>query len=167
MSDMLATRIMNIGNVTKLIISIGICQMAGIIGSIFTSPSIPGWYAALQKPFFSPPNWIFAPVWIFLFILMGISLYLVFIKGINDRKFRYGIMIFVFQLTLNIYWSFLFFGLQNPFYAFLEIVVLWFAILITIYQFNKINRNAAYLLVPYLLWVTFAAIINFSIWRLN
>ncbi len=148
-------------------ISIAICQMAGVIGSIFTSPSIPGWYATLQKPFFSPPNWVFAPVWIFLFTLMGISLYLVLIEGINERKVRSCILVFSFQLTLNIVWSFLFFALQSPFYAFLEIVVLWFAILLTIYQFNNINRNASYLLVPYLFWVSFAAILNFSIWRLN
>jgi tryptophan-rich sensory protein len=102
-----------------------------------------------------------------LFTLMGISLYLVWMEGINDRKVRSGILIFSFQLILNIVWSFLFFALQSPFYAFLEIMVLWFAILLTIYQFNKINRNASYLLVPYLFWVSFAAILNFSIWRLN
>ncbi|MBN2487932.1 MAG: tryptophan-rich sensory protein [Methanosarcinaceae archaeon] len=158
---------MKFGNATKLVVSIAICQMAGLIGSIFTSPSIPGWYATLQKPFFSPPNWVFAPVWILLFTLMGISLYLVWIEGISDRKVRSGILIFSFQLILNIVWSFLFFALQSPFYAFLEIIVLWFAILLTIYQFNKINRNASYLLVPYLFWVSFAAILNFSIWRLN
>jgi len=158
---------MKIDDIIKLIVSISICQIAGIIGSIFTSPSISGWYADLQKPLFSPPNWIFAPVWILLFTLMGISLYLILKENLNDNTVKIGIAIFSFQLILNIGWSFLFFSLQNILYALFEIIILWFAILLTISQFWKINKKSSYLLIPYLLWVTFAAIINFAIWRLN
>ena len=156
-----------IKNIKKLIFSISICQFAGVMGSIFTSPSIPVWYATLQKPYFSPPNWIFAPVWILLFTLMGISLYLILIENLNVNIVKIGIAIFSFQLILNISWSFLFFSLKNILYALFEIIILWFAILLTIYQFWKINRKSSYLLIPYLLWVTFAAILNFTIWRLN
>jgi len=158
---------MKIDDIIKLIVSISICQIAGIIGSIFTSPSISGWYADLQKPLFSPPNWIFAPVWILLFTLMGISLYLILKENLNDNTVKIGIAIFSFQLILNIGWSFLFFSLQNILYALFEIIILWFAILLTISQFWKINKKSSYLLIPYLLWVTFAAILNFAIWRLN
>ena len=158
---------MKIDDIIKLIVSISICQIAGIIGSIFTSPSISGWYADLQKPLFSPPNWIFAPVWILLFTLMGISLYLILKENLNDNTVKIGIAIFSFQLILNIGWSFLFFSLQNILYALFEIIILWLAILLTISQFWKINKKSSYLLIPYLLWVTFAAILNFTIWRLN
>ena len=158
---------MKIDDIIKLIVSISICQIAGIIGSIFTSPSISGWYADLQKPLFSPPNWIFAPVWILLFTLMGISLYLILKENLNDNTVKIGIAIFSFQLILNIGWSFLFFSLQNILYALFEIIILWLAILFTISQFWKINKKSSYLLIPYLLWVTFAAILNFTIWRLN
>jgi len=154
-------------NIVKFILSIIVCQIAGLIGSIFTMPSIPTWYATLQKPSFNPPNWVFAPVWTILFILMGISLYLILKKGLKDKKVKVGLLVFSFQLILNITWSFVFFSLHNLFYAFLEIIILWFTILITIYQFWKIDKKAFYLLIPYILWVTFAAILNFSIWRLN
>ena len=110
---------------------------------------------------------MFGPVWIALYTLMGISLYLVWKKGLKNKKVQLGILFFGVQLALNSLWSIIFFGLKNPFYAFIEIVILWLAILLTIYQFWKIDRNASYLLVPYLLWVTFAAILNLSIWRLN
>ena len=158
---------MKIDDIIKLIVSISICQIAGIMGSIFTSPSIPGWYADLQKPLFSPPNWIFAPVWFLLFTLMGISLYLILKENLNDNTVKIGLEIFSFQLILNIGWSFLFFSLQNILYALFEIIILWLAILLTISQFWKINKKSSYLLIPYLLWVTFAAILNFAIWRLN
>jgi benzodiazapine receptor len=158
---------MKVENIIKLIFSISICQLAGVMGSIFTSPSIPVWYANLQKPFFGPPNWIFAPVWILLFTLMGISLYLILIENFEDNVVKIGIVIFSFQLILNVSWSFLFFSLQNILFALIEIIILWFAILLTIYQFWKINKKSSYLLIPYLLWVTFAAILNFAIWRLN
>jgi benzodiazapine receptor len=151
----------------KLIISILICQGAGILGSVFTSPAIPTWYASLEKPSFSPPNWVFAPVWTLLFLLMGISLYLIWERGLENKKVRRAIFIFAVQLALNILWSIIFFGLQVPLYAFIEIIILWLAILITIISFYKISKLAAYLLLPYILWVSFASILNFSIMILN
>jgi translocator protein len=156
-----------INNILKLITSIIICLFTGFIGSIFTSPSIPTWYAALTKPSFDPPDWIFAPVWTTLFVLMGISLYLVWNKGLQDKKVKISMFTFGIQLLLNVLWSFLFFGLHSPFYAFLEIIVLWIAIMLTIVNFSRVSRTAGFLLLPYICWVSFAAILNFSIWRLN
>ena len=149
----------------KLIISLFICQLAGIIGSIFTSPSIPVWYASLAKPTFTPPSWLFAPAWITLYFLMGLSLYLVWTKGLQKNKIP--VYVFGFQLALNSLWSILFFGLQNPAAAFIEIIILWFAILASIILFYKVDKRAAYLLVPYIAWVTFASLLNYSIWMLN
>lgn len=156
-----------INNILKLVTSIFICLFTGFIGSIFTSPSIPTWYATLTKPSFNPPSWIFAPVWITLFVLIGISLYMVWNKGLQDKKVKISLFIFGVQLVLNVLWSFLFFGLHSPFYAFLEIIILWIAIVLTIVNFFKASRTAGLLLLPYIFWVSFAAILNFSIWRLN
>jgi tryptophan-rich sensory protein len=154
-------------NYKKLISAIILCQLAGIIGVVFTNPAIPTWYASLIKPSFNPPNWVFGPVWTFLYTLMGISLYRITEIDIKGPLIRKGIFLFVIQLILNSIWSILFFGLQNPLLAFGEIIILWLLIVATIYQFNKIDKSASYLLVPYLLWVSFAAILNYSIWRLN
>jgi len=146
----------------KLIIAILFCQLAGVFGSIFTSSSIRTWYVELQKPFFTPPNWIFGPVWITLYTLMGIALYLVW-----DKKDRVSISIFGFQLILNALWSLLFFGMQNPLYGLVEIIILWFAILITIVRFYKIDKKAGLILLPYILWVSIATALNYYIWILN
>jgi tryptophan-rich sensory protein len=154
-------------NILKLVASVIICLFAGFIGSIFTTPSIPTWYATLTRPSFNPPDWIFAPVWTTLFVLMGISLYLVWNKGLQDKKVKISLFIFGVQLVLNVLWSFLFFGLHSPFYAFLEIITLWAAIVLTIVNFFKVSKTAGLLLIPYIFWVSFAAILNFSIWKLN
>lgn len=146
----------------KLAVTIVICQMAGIIGSVFTAPNVGGWYADIAKPWFTPPGWLFAPAWTTLFVLMGISLYLAY-----ENKAKIGLYLFGVQLSLNVLWSALFFGMQNPFLAFAEIVMLWFAILATILAFYKSSKKAAYLLVPYLAWVTFASVLNYSVWMLN
>jgi benzodiazapine receptor len=151
----------------KLTLCIVACELAGASGAIFTATAINGWYAAIQKPPFNPPNWIFAPVWTFLFFLMGVSLYLILEKDLKDRIVKSALMIFIGQFILNIAWSFLFFGLQKPFDSFLEIIVLWFAILLMIIQFNKIDKKAAFLMIPYLLWVSFAAFLNLSVWIMN
>ncbi|MFP4424800.1 MAG: TspO/MBR family protein [Candidatus Woesearchaeota archaeon] len=148
----------------KLIASIIICQLAGIIGSVFTISSVSTWYVTLNKPFFNPPGWIFGPVWTILYLLMGISLYLVWTNKDRTRK---ALAIFATQLVLNSLWSILFFGLQSPFLAAMEIIVLWGAILLSIAYFYRISRPAAYLLIPYILWVTFAAVLNLSIFLLN
>jgi len=151
----------------KLIISILVCQGAGVIGSLFTSPTITGWYAGLEKPSFNPPNWIFAPVWTLLFLLLGISIYLVWEKGLESKKAKTALLIFTVQLILNILWSILFFALQSPLYAFIEIIILWLAVLLTITSFYKISKPATYLLLPYILWVSFAGYLNYSIWQLQ
>ena len=156
---------MNFSDMKKLIFSIFICLFAGFIGSFFTSPTIPTWYATLQKPTFAPPNWVFFPVWTALFIMMGISLFLVWQK--EDKKVKTALIIFAGQLVLNALWSVAFFGFRSPLLGLMEIIILWIAILATILSFKNVSRTAAYLLIPYILWVSFAAFVNFSIWRLN
>jgi len=153
--------------IKKLEFAVVVCQLAGVLGSLFTSPQIPTWYATLQKPGFSPPNWLFAPVWIILFVLMGISAYLVWNKGLEYKEVKMSLLVFGIQLALNVLWSFLFFGLQSPFHAFIEIIILWATIAFTIVSFSKISKSAGLLLLPYILWVSFAMILNFYIWKLN
>jgi translocator protein len=150
----------------KFVISIVMCQLAGVIGSLFTASSIPTWYATLIKPSFNPPNRIFAPVWIFLYILMGISFYLIWIKK-DLPNFGLLLSLFIFQLVLNSFWTIIFFGLKSPLFAFVEIIVLWITILMCIILFYKVSKISSVLLIPYLLWVTFAAVLNFAIWKLN
>ena len=151
----------------RLIISILICQLAGFLGSLFTTPSIPTWYASLEKPSFNPPNWLFSPVWITLFVLMGISLYLLLEKSFREQKVKKALIFFAIQLVLNVFWSILFFGLKSPLFAFFEIIILWVAISLTIIQSFKISKIASFLLLPYILWVSFAAILNYFLWNLN
>ena len=146
-----------------------LCEVIGAIGSIFTIPNIPSWYAFLSKPFFSPPNWVFGPVWTTLFLLMGVALFLIWeTKGKEVlEKRKNAINWFGVQFVFNILWSYLFFGLKNPFLGFIGIVFLWASIALTIIAFKKVNKKAAYLLVPYILWVTFAGILNFAVMILN
>ncbi len=151
----------------KLATSLVLCFLAGAIGSVFTYASIPTWYASLNKPFFTPPNWLFGPAWTTLYILMGLSLYLVWKKGFKGKAEKQALYLFAAQLILNALWSFLFFGLQSPLYGFAGIVPLWLFILFTIWRFRKIDRNAALLLLPYIAWVSFAAALNFAVWMLN
>lgn len=152
-------------NKVKIVISIAICQFAGIIGSIFTASAVTGWYVTLEKPVFSPPNWIFAPVWIILYFLMGISLYLIWTSKTKDN--RKALTVFGFQLILNALWSILFFGLQSPLYGLIDISFLLVGIILTILFSYKISVLAAVLLVPYLVWVSFATILNYNILLLN
>lgn len=155
-------------NFFKLVASIAICEGAGIIGSLFTMPSIPTWYAGLAKPALNPPAWVFGPVWTTLFVLMGIALWLVWINRRADKKAkRTAIVIFFIQLALNTLWSIIFFALHNPGWAFVDLVFLWLAILATIILFAKISKPAAWLLVPYILWVSFAGYLNFAIWQIS
>ena len=154
-------------NIIKLILSIIICEGAGIFGSIFTTKSVGGWYSTINKPSFNPPGWIFGPVWILLYLLMGISVFIIWSKFNDHNLFKSAIVIFSIQLLLNVFWSFLFFGQKSPLLAFIEIIFLWIAILITIIVFYKLNHLSSYLLIPYILWVSFAAFLNYSIWRLN
>lgn len=147
-------------NIFKLIISILICQSAGLIGSVFTAPAIQGWYSNLIRPSFSPPNWLFGPVWTLLYILMGIAFYLIWVKrGVS--------ILFIIHLFFNALWSVLFFGLKNPLLALIDLIIIWLFILVLIISFYKIKKLAAWLLVPYLFWVSFAGALNLYIWVLN
>ncbi len=153
-------------NFLKLIVSLIICQLAGFIGSLFTTPAIPEWYASLQKPSFTPPNWLFSPVWIFLFLLMGVTLYLLW-QAASKKEAKLALVLFAIQLVLNTLWSVIFFGLKSPMAAFIEIIVLWVAIILTMQKSLKVSKAAGYLLLPYIIWVSFAAVLNFFLWRLN
>jgi len=177
-------------NLIKLLSSIIICEVAGVLGSVFTMPKIGTWYKTLNKPSFNPPNWIFGPVWTKLFLLMGISLYLVWIKNWEPKNKIFSsekkvwnkwsqnffegkweklniILIFAIQLVLNILWSVIFFGMQSPGAAFFVLLMLWFAIIYTIINFYRVSKTSAYLLLPYILWVSFAGILNCFLWILN
>ncbi len=154
-------------NFFKLIIAVGVSESAGVIGSVFTIPAIPSWYAGLVKPALNPPSWIFGPVWTALYAAMGIAAFLVWKNGWERKEVRMTLAVFGVQLFLNAIWSIIFFGLQNPGWALVDIVLLWFAIVWTIAVFYKISRPAAWLLVPYLLWTSFAVYLNYSIWALN
>ncbi|MGE5392500.1 MAG: TspO/MBR family protein [Candidatus Saccharibacteria bacterium] len=154
-------------NFWKLILAIVVCEGAGLIGTIFTTPAIPGWFKTLSRPDFAPPNWLFAPVWTTLFLLMGIAAWLVWRRGLNEPGVKKALGIFVLQLVLNVGWSAIFFGLKNPGLAFVEIILLWLAILWTVIVFARISKPAGWLLLPYIAWVTFASVLNFAIWRLN
>ncbi len=149
------------------IIAIVVSEIPGIIVSIFTVSAISTWYATLAKPAFNPPNWIFGPVWTTLYFLMGVAAFLVWRRGLERKEVKIALGIFIAQLTLNAFWSIIFFGLRNPGVAFLEIIILWLAILATILFFYKISRPAAWLLFPYILWVSFAGYLNYSIWQLQ
>ena len=151
----------------KAIVCILLCLSAGGIGSTFTAPAIPGWYATLAKPSFSPPNWVFAPVWTLLYIMMGLAAAIVWQKGLQNPQVRTALVVFLIQLILNMVWSALFFGLRSPLYGLVDILFLWAMILVTIAHFSKVSTLAAALLIPYILWVTFATGLNFWIFLLN
>jgi len=146
-----------------LMISIGGPLLAGVAGSFFTASSIDTWYRTLEKPWFNPPDWVFGPVWTTLYILMGIALYIAW----QQRAGRFALSVFWAQLALNLLWSILFFGMRSSLAAFVGIIILWAFIAWTIALFWKVSRLAALLLLPYLLWVSFAALLNYSILLLN
>lgn len=150
----------------KLIISILACLAVGGISGYVTASEIPGWYATLQKPSFNPPNWLFGPVWTLLYIMMGIAFWLVWKSDASDLKQK-AMLLFALQLTLNFFWSILFFSFHQTGWAMVEIALLWVFILLCIVSFYPISAIAAYLLVPYLCWVSFASLLNFYIWKLN
>lgn len=181
---------MKLNNFSKLVIAIAISELAGVAGYLFTIPAIPGWYAGLVKPAFIPPSWVFGPVWTILYFLIGVSLYLVWKNNwrvVNHLLEKTGkawnpwserlwrgdlkkvnvIAIFVLQYLFNIKWSFIFFGMHLPGLAFFVILALWVSILYTIVNFYRISKLAAYLLLPYILWVSFAVYLNYAIWMLN
>lgn len=152
----------------KIIVMIVTCVVVGAISGLLTQKGVDTWYPTIEKPSFNPPNWVFAPVWTTLYVLMGIAAGLVWHEMDRQKEtVKKGLTFFAIQLGLNALWSFLFFGLHNPFLAFIEIILLWLMIYETFVQFNKVNKIAGYLFIPYLLWVTFATALNAAIWWLN
>jgi tryptophan-rich sensory protein len=151
----------------RLLGSVALCLGTGAIGGIVTAPAISEWYQYLNKPAFSPPNWIFAPAWTVLYLLMAISLFLIWKNGFSDKKRRTALVLFLVQLFLNALWSILFFGLRSPLAAMIDIILMWFAIAAVLFYFYRLNKTAGLLFIPYLLWVSFAAVLNFYILKLN
>jgi tryptophan-rich sensory protein len=158
---------MSFKEILRLAVSLLLPLSAGWIGSVFTMPAIDGWYAELVKPTLNPPDFVFGTVWTLLYLLMGTALYLVWREGASVPRVNFAIGIFGFQLILNSLWSIVFFGLENPGGALLIVGLLWLSILANIFAFARISKLAAYLLIPYLLWVSFASYLNFEIWMLN
>ncbi len=151
----------------RISIAVILCLIIGFLSSIATQTSIDTWYTSLKKPFFTPPNWIFAPVWIVLYFMMGVAAGIVWSKGFYHKWVKIALYHFGFQLLLNAAWSIFFFGLQNPLIALLDIIALFVLLLFTIKWFKVVNTTAAYLLIPYAVWVAFATALNFGIWQLN
>lgn len=143
-----------------------ICFAAAGLGGLVTAANIPNWYAAIIKPTWNPPNWIFGPVWSCLYLMMAVSAWLVW-RQVGLAGTKLPLVLFAIQLALNSLWSALFFGLHSPGMAAVEIVILWLAIVATMVAFFRSSKIAGWLLVPYLAWVSFAAVLNFTIWRLN
>lgn len=154
-------------NIPKLIISVVGCELVGILGSVLTVSAISGWYMTLNKPFFSPPNWVFGPVWTILYFLMGVSFYLIWIRGFQEKRAKTASRFFAAQLVLNFIWSPVFFGLRSPELGLVVIVAMWVMIVMTMMKFYPLSRWAFYLLVPYVLWVSFATVLNAAIVMLN
>ena len=150
-----------------LILCIAVPLAIGLIGSVFTLPAIAGWYAGLRKPSFTPPGWIFGPVWTFLYILMGVSLWLVIRDGLKDRPAQRAVILFAIQLAANLGWSVLFFGLHLIAAAFVEVLFLTGLIAATTLAFRRINTTAGWLLAPYLCWTGFASLLTGAVWLLN
>lgn len=153
--------------ILRLVFSVLICQGAGALGAVFTGPVTRSqWYLELQKPVFQPPGWLFAPVWITLYLMMGLALFLLWQN--TSKPFGHKAWgLFFIQLVLNVLWSVFFFGLNSPGLALVEIVILWAAILLTLVSLRGVSRTASWLMVPYLAWVSFAAVLNAAIWWLN
>jgi len=157
----------NLKKTLTLLIFIIVSQMAGILGSLSTVSSIKTWYVQLNKPSFTPPNWLFAPIWTLLYLLMGISAFLVWNKGIKRKNVKIALTLFFLQLIFNTFWSIIFFGLHLIFLAFIEIILLLITIILMIIGFYRVSKVASYLQIPYFLWVSFAAVLNFSFIILN
>jgi len=151
----------------KLVLSVVGAVVAGSSGAVFTAGAVNSWYREINKPWFTPPSWLFGPAWTTLFILMGIAFYLVWMKGFKSEKSKRAFKFYLTQFAFNIAWSGIFFGMGNFWLAFMEILVLWWLILQTIKSFTEVDRRAGMLLWPYLAWVTFASTLNFAVAWLN
>ncbi len=152
----------------KFVLSFVLCFSAAFTGSLFTPEKGSAWYyGELVKPSWNPPDWLFPPAWSILFLLMAIAFWMVLKRGTGERAVKVAVVAFAVQLLLNMSWSAAFFGLQNPLAGLSVILLLWVAIVVTIIRFRAVSATAGYLLVPYLMWVSFAAFLNFTIWQLN
>ncbi len=159
---------MKLNNIAKLVICCAVPILVGAAGSLFTTAdTLNNWYAKLNKPAFNPPDWVFGPVWTTLYLMMGLAAFLVWRKGLDKKAVRNALLCFLVQLAFNALWSPLFFGLRSPGLALIDIMLLQLAIIATLICFEEISIPATLLLVPYLLWVSFAAIVNLSIYFLN
>lgn len=152
---------------TYIAISVAICLLVGFLSGFATQTSVDNWYETLKKPFFNPPNWIFGPVWTILYIMMGIAAGIVWSKGLHHLWVKTALYHFSFQLIFNAMWSVVFFGFNQPFWALLVILILLALILLNMKSFRVVSKTAAYLLVPYFLWVCFATLLNYKIWEMN
>lgn len=154
-------------NKIKLLISLALPQVAGLSGALFTETGPGSWYRQIAKPSWNPPGWVFGPVWTLLYILMGIAFYLVWKSSAAAPDKKRAMTFWSVQLLLNFFWTLIFFAAQQPGWAFAEILVLWIFILLTIFQFARISKTAAWLMVPYIAWVSFAALLTATIWSMN
>jgi len=152
---------------SKLVCSVSVCLLTGFLGSFFTMDSVATWYADLSRPSFTPPDWTFGLVWPILYVLMGISAFLIWNRGLNKRQVKVAIVLFLLQLVLNGLWTPIFFGLHMIAFALVEIVLLWVAILLTILAFWRISKTSTFFLFPYIIWVSFAVVLNTAFWYLN
>lgn len=153
-------------NPFKFVVSLGLCFFVAFLGGMATAPAVSSWYQTINKPVWNPPSWIFGPVWTVLYLLMAISFFLIWKKGVT-KKTKKPLTLFLVQLILNLIWSFIFFGIGNFWLAYAELIVLWVFILATIQSFWKISSTAGWLLIPYILWVSFAGVLNLTIALLN
>ncbi|MCX6316112.1 MAG: tryptophan-rich sensory protein [Bacteroidetes bacterium] len=154
-------------NTIKFIIAVAIPVVIGAASGFFTVSGVESWYATINKPSWNPPNWIFGPVWTTLYFMMGIALFLVWKADTSIELKKIAFVLFAVQLALNFFWSFIFFRLHQPGWALAEMLALWIFIILTIFAFAQVNKTAAWLLVPYISWVSFAAILNYTIWKIN
>ena len=154
-------------NALKLVIAVAVPLAVGGLSGFATSRGVETWYPTLAKPFFNPPSWVFGPTWTVLYIMMGVAAFLVWRQGLAAEGVKVALAVFAVQLALNGLWSILFFGMQSPGAAFAEIIVLWLAIAATVSLFRRVLPASGWLLLPYLAWVSFAAVLNLSIWILN
>jgi tryptophan-rich sensory protein len=153
--------------IIKAFILVIICEIIGFTSGIATAEGVTNWFQTIEKPFFNPPSWLFAPVWTTLYALMGVSAALVWHQGIEKKEVKQALILFGIQLVLNFFWSFLFFKYHLLLVAFIEIITLLTFIILTAIQFYKIHKTAGLLMIPYILWVSFASVLNFSLWWLN
>lgn len=158
---------MKLNKISKLIISLALPLLAGFIGSFSTMSSVEGWYTTIEKSSLTPPDFVFGPVWTVLYLMMGLAFYLVWTSKASKKELRFASLIFFLQLCLNSFWSIAFFGLESPLIALITIGSLGLLILVTMLLFCRISKWAGYLLLPYLLWVSFAAYLNYVIWLIN